>query len=233
VICVSNSVKDSLKNLKLDENKVRVIPSGIVLGERNDDLSLRKKYDISSDKKIIANLAAISPQKDFLTFVKTANDFLKRYDHKAVFVIIGADQGDEAKVRLLVNQLGIAECIIFTGYITEAYRYLPDVDVLLSTSVSEGLGNTIQESMKYQTPIVATNCEGTVDLVEDQISALLADIGDHNKLAELLDQILKDHGLAKKLTKNAYTAIQRFDVKETSKQVLDLYKEVLSHDHNI
>jgi len=233
VICVSNSVADSLKNLRLEKNKIRVIPSGIVLADNNDDLSLRKKFNIGSDINVIANLAAISPQKDYITFVKTASVFLKRYDHKVIFVIVGADQGDKAKVQSLINELGVSEHIIFTGYIREAYRYLLDVDVLLSTSVSEGLGNTIQESMKYKTTIVATNCEGTIDLVEDQVSALLANIGDHDKLAEQVNQVLSDDDLAKKLTEKAYAAIQRYDIKKTSKLVLDLYTEVLSLDHNI
>lgn len=233
VICVSNSVKESLSNLNLDASKLVVIPSGIVLERDPVNYSLREKYKIASDVKIVANLAAISPQKDFMTFVKTAHEFLKTYKQKVKFIIVGADQGSKGKVSRLINELNLDDEIIFTGFIPEAYRYLSDVDVLLSTSVSEGLGNTIQEAMKYEIPIVATKCEGTVDLVHDRRSALLADIGDHSELAILLNEVLRNKELASKITKNAKEAIQKYDIEETSKQVLELYKKVFSKKQNI
>lgn len=233
VVCVSSSVKQSLSNLNLDESKLIVIPSGIELKHGAESYSLREKYGIDSGTKIIANLAAISPQKDYMTFVRAAHVFVKSSDLKVIFVIIGADQGSESKIRALVNDLGMADKILFTGYISEAHKYLLDVDILLSTSVSEGLGNTIQEAMKYKTPIVATKCEGTVDLVEHNKSALLAEIGDHKQLASFLQRMLSDIDLSSKLTENADVIIQHFDIKETSRQVYDLYMKVLQEPQNI
>ena len=124
--------------------------------------------------------------------------------------------------------MGIQEEIVVGGYVKNAHQYLSDVDILLSTSVSEGLGNTIQEAMKYQIPIVATNCEGTVDLVQHQSSALLSDIGDFVGLAQMINQLMEDSDLADRLTKNAFNLIQQYDIRTTSQQVYDLYKEVLS-----
>lgn len=228
IICVSDSVKQSLSNLSLDQSKLKVIPSGIVLEKDSENYSLREKYHIDADTKIIANLAAISPQKDFMTFVRTAHAFIQSSEEKVKFVIIGADQGSKEQVKNLIRELGLDDHFIFTGFISKAYRYLSEIDVLLSTSVSEGLGNTIQEAMKYEIPIVATNCEGTVDLVEHRKTALMADVGDHIGLASLLVMILTESDLAAKLTKNAHIAIQQFDIRATSKQVQDLYADVLS-----
>ena len=233
IICVSNSVKQSLSNLDLDQSKLIVIPSGIELVQAFECFSLRKKYNIDPNTKIIVNLAAISPQKDYMTFVRTAHAFITSYNKDVKFIIIGADQGSESMIKNLVKKLGIGDKILFTGYIKEAYRYLVHVDALLSTSVSEGLGNTIQEAMKYRIPIVATNCAGTVDLVEHKRSALLAEIGDFNQLASHLQEILTDRTLSSKLIENASDVIQQFDIKKTSKEVYDLYKKVLDKEQNI
>ncbi len=227
VISLSNSVEESLSNLNLSKEKLAKIPSGIELNTVPEKKSLRDKLNISSDFKIIANLAAISPQKDFITFVKAANEFIKKYQGKVKFLIIGRDEGSLPSVEALINELGVKDNIIITGYIQDAHQYLTDVDILLSTSVSEGLGNTIQEAMKYQIPIVATSCEGTVDLVEDQSSALLADIGDFERLAQLINQLIDDGDLRDKLTKNAFNRIQQYDIRTTSLQVHNLYNKVL------
>lgn len=232
IICVSDSVKQSLSNLELGKSKLIVIPSGIELSQEADHYSLREKYNIDSDTKIIANLAAISPQKDYLTFVRAANRFLKIAKQKVKFLIIGANQGSEDQVKSLIEELGMTDKILFTGYISEAHRYLEDVDVLLSTSVSEGLGNTIQEAMKYRIPIVATYCEGTIDLLEHNKSALLAQVGDADQLAVHLKEILTNSDLSKKLTENASNTIQKFDIKETSRLVHNLYKKVLDTEQN-
>jgi len=227
IICVSASVKQSLSNLNLEKIKLKVIPSGIELSQESEKYSIKEKYGIDRDTKIIANLAAISPQKDYPTFVRAAAKFLEISNQKVKFLIIGANEGSENEVKSLIEELGLSDKILITGYISEAYKYLEDVEVLLSTSVSEGLGNTLQEAMKYRIPIVATNCEGTVDLVSHNETALLAQIGDANQLAIHLLEVLTNSDLSNRLTENANIVIQKFDIKETSKQVHKLYKKVL------
>ena len=227
IICVSNSVKASLSNLVIDESRLSVIPSGIELEVADWKKSLRDKLKIDSDVMLIANLAAIAPQKDYVTFINTASEFLLKYNSKVKFLIIGGDGGVMDMIKSKVKKLNLENDILFTGFIPDAHNYLPEIDMLLSTSISEGLGNTIMEAMKYEVPIVATKCEGTIDLVQDNHSALLADIGDSNRLAQLIIKLLEDEALAKKLTDNAKFSVKKYDIKKTTEQVNSLYAEVL------
>lgn len=233
VICVSESVKQSLTNLKLSETKLCVLPSGIPLERTESEQTLKEKFGINNGTKIIANLAAVSPQKDYKTFVRAAHHYKSGSTLDVVFLIIGKDDGELAAVQSLIKELDLENQIMIVGYLPNAHKYLGGVDVLLSSSISEGLGNTVMEAMKYKVPIVATNCEGTKDLVKHEESALLADIGDYKQLALSLDKILSDEDLASRLTYSAYNAMQKYDIKETSKQVSELYKTILISTHNI
>lgn len=228
VICVSKSVLDSLDNLSLDAEKRVVIHSGIPLELKTNGLNIRRKYKIPSDTKIVANLAALSPQKDYITFVKTAKEFIDNSRFSVKIMIVGADGGTKENVVQLVEKLGLADHFIFTGYVSNADQLLSEIDVLLSTSVSEGLGNTIMEAMKYRVPIVATNCEGTIDLVRHMESAMLADIGDYKMLAEHLNNILSDDQLASRLAQAAFEQIEQYDIRTTTKQTLALYQSIVA-----
>lgn len=233
VICVSNSVNKSLSNLKLNPDKCITIPSGTTLVINHNKLSIRERFDISDDTKLVVNLAAISGQKDYKTFILAAHELINKYDHKIIFLIIGRDDGLMKEMKKLADDLSIADQVIFTGYIPEASTYLPEVDVLLSTSVSEGLGNTVSEAMKYGVPVVATNCEGTRDLIEDRVSGLLANIGDYEELAVLLNKVLLDNDLCNRLTHAAFETIRHYDIKLISKSVLDLYQSIVVDKQNI
>lgn len=228
IICVSKSVKTSLSNLNISEPRLAIIPSGIELEKTKLESSIRRKFKIDSDVTLIANLAAIAPQKDFITFVNTASAYLSKQLSTVKFLIIGGDGGMMDQIKSMVKKQNLEDDILFAGFIPDAHQYLSEIDILLSTSVSEGLGNTIMEAMKYEVPIVATRCEGTIDLVKDNHSALLADIGDSSHLANLIERILADKSFAKKLTDNAKSSIEIYNIKKTSEQVCLLYKEVLN-----
>lgn len=232
VICVSNSVLDSLENLDLGAEKRIVIHSGIPLELKTNSLNFREKYELPSGTKLIANLAALSPQKDYITFAKTAKEFIDKSSLPVKFMVVGADGGTENEVVQLVKESGLMDHFIFTGYVANADQLLSEINVLLSTSVSEGLGNTIMEAMKYQVPIVATGCEGTIDLVRHNESALLAKIGDYKALAENLNIILSDSQLTSKLTQNAFEQIEQYDIRATTKQTLALYESILAAQYN-
>ena len=63
---------------------------------------MRKLLNIDPETKIIANISALADHKDYPTFVSTASAFLKKYNEKSVFVIIGGDAGEMERVKELI-----------------------------------------------------------------------------------------------------------------------------------
>lgn len=229
VICVSESVQSSLDSLNIAADKRVLIHSGIPLKIEKSNYALRREHQIGKETRIIANLAALSPQKDYMTFVKTAKEFVTNSNVDVKFFIIGDDGGTQEETMQLVRDHDLEQHIVFTGYLPNARNVLQEIDVLLSTSVSEGLGNTVMEAMKYKVPIIATRCEGTVDLVNHNEGGLLAEIGDHEMLSGHLIKVLSDKQLSNRLVEHSFKEVQNYDIEKTSVQILKLYESVLTN----
>jgi glycosyltransferase involved in cell wall biosynthesis len=76
---------------------------------------------------------------------------------------------------------------------------LPASDVLLLTSISEGIPLTVIEAMAAGRPVVATNVGGVGEIVEDGTTGLLAPSGDDAGLAEHVLRLADDAALRERM----------------------------------
>lgn len=225
-ICISPSVKKAMLQSGVEEKNLKVIASGFA-GLPINNISLRDLLDLESTSKLIVNLGALSKQKDHITFVKTAKHFLDRAKGDFHFVIIGKDEGEMNPVRSLIKQYGLEDRIHLTGYIEHASHCLYEADILLSTSISEGLGNSVLESFAAKVPVVATSCEGTVDIVQHGSNGMLASAGNHENLAACLKELFDNDELRNKLTTGGTQTLRRFNMDNVATAIYDLYTDIL------
>jgi glycosyltransferase involved in cell wall biosynthesis len=68
--------------------------------------------------------------------------------------------------------------------------------LLCLPSRAEGLGRVVVEAMLRGRAVVGGNAGGIPDLVEDEVSGLLVDVGDPSSLADALVRVLADRELA-------------------------------------
>jgi glycosyltransferase involved in cell wall biosynthesis len=81
---------------------------------------------------------------------------------------------------------------------------------LLLPSASEGLPRIGVESFLRGRGIVGTRAGGIPDLVEDEVSGLLVELGDTEALAGAIERLLTEDGLAEKLGQGAAEAAERW-----------------------
>jgi glycosyltransferase involved in cell wall biosynthesis len=105
----------------------------------------------------------------------------------------------EAFVR---SRPGLTGRVTFTGAVSNVADWLNALDVFVLTSLSEGMSNTIMESMSAELPIVATAAAGN-ELLEHRSSGLLVPERDVQALAESLSLLIADPLLRTTLGKNA------------------------------
>lgn len=82
-------------------------------------------------------------------------------DKTIELVLIGAGPEREALVEL-VRQLGLQSSIRFAGQLTNPYPWMQNAELLCIPSLYEGLPNVALEAMCLHTPIVATDCSGSL-----------------------------------------------------------------------
>ncbi len=157
------------KNKKLQiiegakEEKTLIIPNGI----NYEKYSALEK--INNDIPVIALIARVMPIKGIKNFIKVIAIF-KRYDMPFKAYIIGSKDADKkyyAECVSLIKLFKIEECIEFTDQV-DMVEYIPKIDVLVSSSLSEGQPLNILECGSSGIVTVATAVGATSELLLGQ-----------------------------------------------------------------
>ena len=144
------------------------------------------KFDDKIPKeKYIVNVARFSAQKrhDILIQAYAKSNI----DHK--LVLMGttdkpADEENLKKIKKLINDLGIHNQVIFTGFVTNPYPWVKNADLFVLSSDHEGLANVLVESLILNTMVVSTNCPfGPSEVLTGKLSDFLSPIGDVDALS--------------------------------------------------
>lgn len=134
----------------------------------------RKLYNIPADAPLVGIVGRITPIKNHPLFLEAALKIREKLPN-AHFVIVG-DGETRAMIEALVDQLGLRNCMTFTGWQKDVGHVYSDLDVMVISSVNEGTPVTVIEALAAGCPVVATAVGGLPDLL------------DHGKLGKLVDQ---------------------------------------------
>jgi glycosyltransferase involved in cell wall biosynthesis len=203
IICVSTPVLDILKYAVKDHSKMCVVGSvtDIHKFKKIEKTGLlHTEFNIPSDYKIIGNIAAFTGFKDHKTWVNTVAELVKR-GVKAKYILVG-DGPLESEIRAQVKELGLENEIIFAGFRKDIPEILPEFDLFLFTSNNEPTGGVLLESYACRVPIVAANAGGIPEVIVDNVTGLLAEVGNPISFADRVEEMLNDEELQKKCKTN-------------------------------
>ena len=229
IICVSGAIRDVMKPAVHDAERLVVVHSGVDTEKfpSHPDGRLRRELEIPENLPIIANVAALAPHKDYPAFVATV-ELLVRSGVNAQFVIVGGDGGEGDRVKELIRLKQLEDRILFTGFRDDVPEILPEIDCLLFTSRTEGLGTTLLDAFAAGVPVVATAAGGIPELVRHEQTGLLAPVGDADALADCVVRMLEDDALRADLVTAARRYVEEFTKERTAEKTLDVYRQVLA-----
>ena len=227
IICVSDFIRQLLKNTIKADHKLKVVHDGIDLNRFTyaNTHRLRQEYAIPEDHLLIANVAALAPHKDYFTFVDTAAVLL-RQRKDLHFFIIGGDGGEQAAIENYITQKGLQEQITLTGFRRDIPQIFPEFDLFLFTSKTEGLGTSLLDAMACKTPIVATAAGGIPEIVLAEKTGLLAPVGDAQKLAQAVLQLLEQPELRAQIIAGSQKHLANFTKAAMGRKTLEVYKSL-------
>jgi len=97
----------------------------------------------------------------------------------------------EAALRAQAQVLGIADRVEFLGYVANMPALYSEADLVVQSSLTEGLPNVILEAAYLRVPIVATSVGGTDEVVAHGRSAWLLRPGSLDELTAGIREYLK------------------------------------------
>jgi L-malate glycosyltransferase len=196
VVVNAEAVRDGLVAGGLPRDRIIQIPN--VLDLREFDRLAAEPFSHSArlpPGRLIGMVARLDPEKDVATLIRAAAAILPGYDD--VHVVIAGDGPERPRLERLALGLGIDEHVVFLGEITDVPALLKRLAIgVLVPRHNEGLSNSILEYQAAGLPVVATDCGGNRELLQNGASGVLMAPGDVPAVAEALRSLLDHSDLA-------------------------------------
>lgn len=157
--------------------------------------------------------------------------YYKRFiQPKSRLILVGSFAGIDKyhdQLEAYVNKLGL-EDVIFTGQIKfdEILAYYQLADLFLCMSEHEGFCVPIVEAMYFNVPVIARDTSAIAWTLGG--SGMLLPDNDPIVAAEMMDRILTDEVLRKKILKNQRIRLNDFDNQRVKQQFLEIIQKIIS-----
>ncbi|SNB45828.1 glycosyltransferase [Geobacter sp. DSM 9736] len=176
VVCVSKEGMSDLIDIcgSRISNRVRVIYNGIDI-DRVQIKSEEPIEDIDISDNYIITVGRISYQKG-LTYLLQSFKAVTEHFNDLNLLILGDDVSPEkchtSALKKLSSKLGLSDKVVFAGYRSNPYKYIKKARCLVSSSLFEGFGLVLVESMAIGTPVIATRCKtGPAEILGSETSS--------------------------------------------------------------
>jgi glycosyltransferase involved in cell wall biosynthesis len=229
IICVSNAIKEVMEPSITDKAKLAVVHSGVDLEKFSAykaEGRLRKEYDIPDDYLIIGNVAALASHKDYPTFIRTVKRLIES-GLKAKFFAIGDGPLRKETIEA-IDEAGMKEYIYLTGFRDDIVQVLPELDIFLITSETEGLGTSILDALCAKVPVVATKAGGIIEIIEHEVNGLVAEVADDKSLADHVLFLSQNTKVRDTFVKAGLEKIKQFSKVETARKTIEVYSSALA-----
>jgi glycosyltransferase involved in cell wall biosynthesis len=161
-------------------------------------------------------------------FLDAAAILAKRFP--AVRFVIAGDGANRKELEERAASLGIAERVIFTGFRTDIPILLSEAAVSVLPSLSEGLSNSLLESMAAGVPVIAANVGGNPEIIEDGVSGKLVPPRDAAALAQAMGDFLRDRDLAARFGEAGRQRVtELFSMERSVHEVESLYHRLVEN----
>lgn len=216
------------------KDKTRIIFNGV-----DTDHSLRTTKKIPNTKTpVIAFIGRVVPIKDVKTFIRACVAVLTTFPEGQAWIIGPTDEDVHYfhQCQDLINVLNLSDRIIFKGK-----QFVPDIlkniDVLVLSSISEGLPLVMLEAFAAGIPVVSTNVGACQELIEGAMDSdralgkagLIVNIANASELSEAIIELLNNTAFWQSCQKAALARVTTYYTTELFKQHYQaVYQEVMT-----
>lgn len=227
VACDYDKQKGLRHNIGVPE-KYALVRYGIDYSEFNGRKhNTERGLGINPEELVVTNISCFKPQKSPLDFVRLA--FLVNQRVPNVKFIFAGDGILRDKIEAAVSEFGLQERVILCGWRRDIPGILSGTDVLVLTSLWEGLPVAVLEAMSCGLPVVATNTGGIQEVLIEGETGFLVPAEDMEQMSEKLCRLLKDSALRKTVGERAKNFLEdNFTIENMVCHYADLYESLLA-----
>jgi len=187
-----------------------------------DGAVLRQSMGIRTGETVFFSLQRLAPEKQVDVLLRAMAQYLAHGG--AGTLVIGGQGPEEAKLRILADELNIQQHVRFVGYIPKDLlgSYFDACDVFVFHSTFETFGLVIAQAMSYGRAVVTVRNTAIPEILGD--AGLLVETGNWRDFGEAMLRLAGDEALRQQLGESGRrraAALFNWD------RIADQYEEVL------
>jgi glycosyltransferase involved in cell wall biosynthesis len=202
-----------------------LVYNGINLDNVEKKIVIQKNYKFK-----ILQISRLDHTKKGQDLVITALKILKeKYNLYEIFVYFIGEGQSLDYLQKLSNDLDVTSNVRFLGLMNreEIYKKIKDYDLLIQPSLFEGFGLTIVEGLAAGVPVLVSDIDGPMEIIDFGEYGYFFKTGDAEDLAHMLNSLITsdsfyDIEFSQKLINRA----KLFDIKETVKNYYLQYQKL-------
>jgi len=181
--------------------------------------------DSKSEETVIVSVSRFVKPKDFTTALYSIKQVIETDGERSLkYCIVGYGPLEE-KIRSLVSLLDLKDHVEILLKPSNIPEILRNSDIYLSTSLFEGLSNSIMEAMSAGLPVIGTDVGDNRYLIEDGYNGFIVPCMDVEIITERIRYLISNEDIRKEYGINSRLKIEK-EFSET--QLLNHYYELFS-----
>ena len=231
IVCVSPSEKALALRVRIaGEGRFAVIANGVDAAAQPIERcgKLRTLVGAGDDTLIVGMVARLARPKLPEDLVRAGAALARELPRGRLCIAFIGSGPLEEPTRRLAAGLGVQDIFAFLGDRDDVPDLLPDLDVFVLATASEGAPYTILEAMAAAKPVVASRVGGVTDLVAEGSTGMLCAPGRPDELAAALRSLLGNAELRRRFGAAARQRVEReFTASRMVAETEALYRSLL------
>jgi glycosyltransferase involved in cell wall biosynthesis len=146
--------------------------------------------DIAQRPPIVLGVGRLSPEKGFVDLI----DAFARMMRSDARLVIAGEGPERCRLVARVDTLGLADRVTFLGHVGDPTPLYRKARVVAIPSRTEAFGLVVVEALAHGLPVVATACEGPMEILESGRFGRIVAKGDTAAMTEALTAALEAPG---------------------------------------
>ena len=184
------------------------------------------EWNIPENKVVVGMVACFKPQKSPIDFVDIAARVLGE-SSDAHFVMAGDGELRPA-IEARIREHGIREHMTLLGWQSDMPEVYRNLDLVVLTSLWEGLPCVFSEAMACALPIVATNVDGAREAILDGDNGYLHEPHDIEGMANSVLKLIADPEFRLEMGRRGKSRAMQFDISTSVATLESAYRECVA-----
>ncbi len=185
-----------------------------------------REWNVPENRVVAGMVACFKPQKSPLDFVEVAARVLKETDR--VHFIMAGDGELRPAIEARIRDLGISSHITLLGWQKDMPEVYRNLDVVVLTSLWEGLPCVFSEAMAAGLPIVATQVDGAREAIIDGDNGFLHGPHDVEGMAKSVLKLVENPALREAMGSRGKSRVSEFDIDTSVRALESAYQKWLA-----